>query len=102
DKLMDNASDFTPAGGSITLELQPQGEHCALSVSNQGPPLPPHLQGRWFESLTSSRDSTADRPHLGLGLYIARLIADFHQGQLLAQNLEDGSGVRITLLLPRD
>ena len=40
------------------------------------------------------RDS---RPHFGLGLYIVRLIAEFHQGHARAENLVDGSGVRFSV-----
>lgn len=100
DKLMDNAADFTPAGGLITLALEPGQREYRLSVSNQGPPLPPQLNGRLFESLVSSRGSIDGKPHLGLGLYIVRLIADFHGGRATATNLPDDAGVTIALELP--
>lgn len=100
DKLMDNATDFTPVGGVITLELSATGRDCRLSVANQGPPLPPQLNGRLFESLVSSRGSSDGKPHLGLGLYIVRLIADFHGGSVGATNLPDQAGVVISLEIP--
>ena len=100
DKLMDNASDFTPVGGVITLELNAAGRDCRLSVANEGPPLPPQLNGRLFESLVSSRGSSDGKPHLGLGLYIVRLIADFHGGGVSATNLPDDAGVVIALEIP--
>ena len=100
DKLMDNASDFTPPGGEITLSLNVGARECVLSVSNQGPSLPPQLNGRLFESLVSSRGSSDGKPHLGLGLYIVRLIADFHGGRVAATNLHDGTGVSIELQIP--
>ena len=101
DKLMDNASDFTPAGAPITIALDGDARSCRLSVRNQGPRLPPELDGRLFESLVSGRNGSAGRPHLGFGLYIARLIADFHGGRLTAANLEDESGVVVALELTR-
>jgi dedicated sortase system histidine kinase len=101
DKLMDNASDFTPAGKRITLALEVGPRDCRLSVSNEGPPLPAQLDGRLFESLVSSRGSADGKPHLGLGLYIVRLIADFHRSRVSATNLPDDSGVSITLEIPR-
>lgn len=100
DKLMDNATDFTPVGGVITLELNVEGRDCRLSVANEGPILPPQLNGRLFESLVSSRGSSDGKPHLGLGLYIVRLIADFHGGSVSATNLPDDAGVLITLEIP--
>jgi two-component system sensor histidine kinase ChvG len=101
DKLMDNAADFTPVQGRITLALEAGPREYRLSVSNEGPLLPPHLNGRLFESLVSSRGSSDGKPHLGLGLYIVRLIADFHGSRVTATNLPDATGVAVTLEIPR-
>ena len=101
DKLLDNAADFCPPGGHIRLALEPDARTCLLSVTNAGPLLPPQLDGRLFESLVSGRTAADGRPHLGLGLYIVRLIADFHGGAAAATNLADGTGVRISIELPR-
>lgn len=100
DKLMDNATDFCPAGGRIALRLDAGVTDYRLTMSNEGPLLPPQLDGRLFESLVSSRAAPASKPHLGLGLYIVRLIAEFHGGRVAAMNLEDGSGVGIEIILP--
>jgi two-component system, OmpR family, sensor histidine kinase ChvG len=100
DKLLDNATDFTAAGGLITLGLEVTPRTARLSVANQGPALPPHLDGRLFESLVSGRSGAEQKPHLGLGLYIVRLIAEFHRGQATATNLQDGSGVVVAIELP--
>jgi dedicated sortase system histidine kinase len=99
DKLMDNAADFCPAGGAITLALSIAGRRAELSVANAGPLLPPQLAGKLFESLVSARTAADSKPHLGLGLYIARLIAEFHRGTVTAANLPDASGVIVTLQL---
>lgn len=101
DKLMDNAADFTPPDGRITLAVDVGAREYRLSVSNEGPTLPPQLNGRLFESLVSSRGSSDGKPHLGLGLYIVRLIADFHASRVTATNLPDDAGVAITLEIPR-
>jgi two-component system sensor histidine kinase ChvG len=101
DKLMDNATDFTAPGGPITLSLQADATSCQLSVRNEGPLLPPQLDDRLFESLVSGRNAADGKPHLGLGLYVVRLIADFHRGKVTATNLPDGTGVSIALELPR-
>lgn len=102
DKLMDNAVDFAPPGAPITIALACDPRACRLSVRNEGPLLPPQINDeRLFESLVSGRSSDADRPHLGLGLYIVRLIADFHHGAVAAANLPDSAGVVVTVELPR-
>ena len=49
-----------------------------------------------------SRAAGSDsRPHFGLGLYIVRLIAEFHGGEARASNLPDGAGVRLQVRLVR-
>jgi signal transduction histidine kinase len=50
--------------------------------------------------ISARTERAGDEPHLGLGLYIARLIAEFHGGTITAANLPDGSGVSVRLTLP--
>jgi dedicated sortase system histidine kinase len=100
DKLMDNAAAFCPEGGRITLSLTPRAAVWELSVSNEGPPLPGELQQRLFDPMVSLRQGESDGVHLGLGLHIVRLIAEFLSGAAQADNLPEGAGVRVTLQLP--
>jgi dedicated sortase system histidine kinase len=101
DKLVANAADFSRPGSPVRIELARAGSAAQLVVVNAGPPLPAEVQGRLFESMISARTERAgDEPHLGLGLYIARLIAEFHGGTITAANLPDGSGVSVRLTLP--
>lgn len=100
DKLMDNAIDFSAGDSTVILALVADARTCTITISNQGPLLPAQLDGRLFESLVSARAATADKPHLGLGLYIVRLITDFHRGQVSARNVSDGSGVNVSVTLP--
>ena len=90
DKLAANAADFSDGEEPIRVRLDDQG---SLTVSNSGPLLPADMAGRLFESMVSGRAGSDGEPHLGLGLYIVRLVAEFHDGQARAANREDGSGV---------
>jgi two-component system, OmpR family, sensor histidine kinase ChvG len=91
DKLVENAVDFAAAGTSIRISL---GTDARLRVENQGPPLPDAIRDSLFDSMVSLRgERSSGVPHLGLGLYIARLIAEFHGGSLRAENLPGGGGV---------
>jgi two-component system, OmpR family, sensor histidine kinase ChvG len=101
DKLIDNGVDFSPPGATITVRLRPEPPAVVIEVENPGPPLPAQLQGRLFESLWQSRPDGDSRPHFGLGLYIVRLIAQFHNGETSAVSLPADSGVRVTVRLPR-
>jgi two-component system, OmpR family, sensor histidine kinase ChvG len=100
DKLIENAVDFCPPDGTITVRLAHVQGHYALQVANDGPLIPPALMGRLFESLFEQRQGRDEKPHFGLGLYIVRLIAEFHGGTAVAANREDGSGVVFTIALP--
>jgi dedicated sortase system histidine kinase len=101
DKLIDNAVDFSPDGATICVVLRVDGDHLELSVANPGPPLPPEAATKLFESLWQSRSESDKRPHFGLGLYIVRLIAEFHGGSARAENLPDQKGAIFTVRLPR-
>jgi two-component system sensor histidine kinase ChvG len=101
DKLVDNAVDFSADGSTISIVLRAEASQAELSVANPGPPLPPEAATRLFESLWQSRSESDKRPHFGLGLYIVRLIAEFHGGSATAANLPDDAGAVFTVRLPR-
>jgi signal transduction histidine kinase len=101
DKLFDNALSFTPPDGWLRLGLRAIEGGAEIELANQGPPLPAAMQGRLFDSLVSLRDKATpgDAPHLGLGLYVVRLVAERHRGVASARNLDDGTGVAFSLRL---
>ena len=97
DKLVSNAVDFAAPGSTVSIRFTLHAANAELVVVNQGPPLPEGIQ--LFESLQSQRERSSGL-HLGLGLYIARLVTGFHRGRIRADNLPDGSGVAISVELP--
>lgn len=102
DKLVDNAVDFSPPGATITIGVRLEPGAAIVEVENPGPPLPAESHGRLFESLWQSRKGGHDeRPHFGLGLYIVKLIAEFHGGRAEASDLTDSSGARFSVWLER-
>lgn len=97
DKLVENAAGFARPGTPIRIFLALGATTTELSVTNTGPLLPPEIQNRLFDSMVSARSGDpGGEPHLGLGLYVARMIARFHGGNLRAENLPDGSGVCVS------
>jgi len=95
EKLIGNAIDFHKKGTAIVVELTREKSEYLLSVSNTGPSLPGE---DIFASMVSSRKASSDQPHLGLGLYIVRLVADFHHGYAFARNAsEDGVEIGFTM-----
>jgi K+-sensing histidine kinase KdpD len=100
DKLVSNAIDFHAPTTPIVIRIDEHDNNLVLSVLNQGQTLPEQMQDNLFESMVSVRDKKAETPHLGLGLYIVRLIVDFHEGQVRALNRKDIGGVEIRVTLP--
>jgi signal transduction histidine kinase len=99
DKLIDNAVDFSAPGATITVRLRFDSHYAVLEVENPGPPLPADSHGRLFESLWQSRAGSDHRPHFGLGLYIVKLIAEFHGGFARAEDLPERAGARFAVWL---
>lgn len=100
DKLVSNAVDFHTPQTPIQIALSTDGRQVKLMVSNSGPALPDEMAGNLFESMVSIRQHKGDQAHLGLGLYIVRLIVEFHRGKVQARNRDDNSGVEFMVSLP--
>src|SRR4030095_1803791 len=100
DKLVANAVEFS-TGGTIDVRLARDDASATLSVRNAGPSWPAGMEDRLFDAMVSVREgASAQEPHLGLGLYIARLVAEFHGGAVRAENRADSSGVVVIVTLP--
>lgn len=100
DKLLSNAVDFHNEGSDILIKLESGITDCQLKVKNWGQALPVAFESQIFQPMVSNRESMIDKtqPHLGLGLYIAKLISDKHGGQLSAKNWQHG--VEFSIKLP--
>lgn len=101
DKLIDNAEQFSELGQPIILRLSEEQDNAVLRVSNSGPELPDTLSNQLFEPMISVRGSSASEDsHLGLGLYVARLISQFHGGKIELRNREDRQGAIAIVTVP--
>jgi len=98
DKLVDNAVDFSGDKDTIEICLEKAGHSFVIGVMNPGPGLPDRMRPQLFDSMVSVRSDDTDQ-HLGLGLYIAKLIAEGHGGSISASNIE--GGVRFDVTLPK-
>lgn len=108
DKLFDNARSFTPRDGWIAIGVSAitagsPDDGVVIRVANQGALLPAAMHDRLFDTLVSVRERSArsggEVPHLGLGLYVVKLVAELHRGSAAARNLVDAQGVEFTLHL---
>jgi len=89
DKLVDNAVGFSATNDTIRIGLAEQENSWLLTVMNPGPPLPERMRTQLFDSMVSMRGGESSR-HLGLGLYVAKLIAEGHGGSIAADNVAEG------------
>lgn len=106
-ELVQNAIKFTPDYGRIDLSLQPEGEFGVITVSDTGVGISPDNLGRIFEKFyevqNSDHHSTSKIGFmgggLGLGLSLARAIADAHDGGIKVSS-ELGRGSKFQIYLP--
>ena len=90
DKLLSNAKDFNDEKAPIEVQTYQQNKSVVIKVINSGPLLPAGFESRVFDGMTSIRPvNQDDQAHLGLGLYIVKLIADYHKGKINARNRFD-------------
>ncbi len=102
DKLLDNAIDFSSPDKNIEVSLSTDKNHCFLRLKNYGPIIKESEVAALFQLFHSRRvggQSQSGAQHLGLGLYIARLICERHGGDLSVANLSSGDGVVFTATL---
>ncbi len=99
--LLDNAVKYAGEAGTVTVTLAGQGDRAVLRVRNTGRPIPPEHLAHIFERFYRA-DAARDRGQggYGLGLAIAKAIADAHGGRLTAAS-DAAEGTVFTLSLPR-
>jgi signal transduction histidine kinase len=99
--LLVNALKYTPGGGRIDVRVRSEGDACTLTVSDTGDGIPTALLERVFELFVRG-DHSLNRSGggLGIGLTLARRIAELHGGSVQAASEGPGRGSTFTLVLP--
>jgi signal transduction histidine kinase len=96
--LLDNALSHTPAGGSVTMRAEPDGDRVRFKVSDTGPGIAPehldHIFERFYQVPGTENDGRA-----GLGLSIARDVVRSHGGEIRCESRE-GHGTTVWFTLP--
>ncbi|KPA87409.1 MULTISPECIES: two-component system sensor histidine kinase CreC [Pseudomonas] len=96
--LLENALDFTPAGGTIRFAAEREGQLLRFSLFNQAEAIPDYALPRLSERFYSLPRPQSGRKSTGLGLNFVEEVVKLHGGELRIGNVE--GGVEVTLRLP--
>lgn len=99
--LLTNAAKYTPPGGRLTLEVEPQPDTLVVRVRDNGIGIPPEMLGRVFDMFTQV-DQSIDRAQggLGIGLTLVRRLVALHGGTVEVASPGVGKGSTFTVRLP--
>jgi signal transduction histidine kinase len=96
--LLDNAVKYSPAGGEVEVEAVSEDGQISVEVRDRGPGIAPEHRSLIFEKF-GRVSGDQSKPGTGLGLFIARSIAEAHGGSLDVHE-RPGSGTVFSLAIP--
>jgi CheY-like chemotaxis protein/two-component sensor histidine kinase len=101
NNLLENATQFTPHNGRITVHLERVNERAELNVTDTGMGIHPDVLPQLFDRFVQA-DSAVTRTHggLGLGLSIVRHVVEDHGGTVHAESRGEGHGSTFRVTLP--
>jgi signal transduction histidine kinase len=99
--LIDNAVKYSPDGAEVQVMTRAQDGRVEVAVSDRGPGIPSEQQRFIFEKFGRAKLGDKTKPGTGLGLYIARSIAEAHGGAIAVESAPS-RGATFTLTLPLD
>ena len=96
--LVQNAVQFSPAGGAVTVEISVREGMARVSVADTGPGVPEFAREKVFERFYSLPRPDTGRKSSGLGLSIVREIARLHGGEVTLENRREGGALAVLTL----
>jgi two-component system sensor histidine kinase ChvG len=100
ENLLQNALSFSPAGGAVRLTVTQHPDGAELVVADDGPGVPAEHHERVFERFFSWRPAGGTGRHLGLGLAVARALAEHHGGSIRLDAPVEGGGAAFRVRWP--
>ena len=99
--LLQNALQFSPQGGTVTLSATQEAQNITLTVRDEGPGIPDFAAGRAFERFYSFREKDTAKGN-GLGLAFVKEVAELHQGtvSISSHKTSPTTGTQATITLP--
>jgi PAS domain S-box-containing protein len=101
--MLDNAVKFTPAGGSVDVDVLREGQEGVVRVTDNGIGIDPEMLPRVFELFTQV-EQPIDRSvgGLGIGLALSRRLVEMHGGTIAVASEGHGRGAQFVVRLPVD
>jgi len=100
NNLLSNAVKYSPSGSRVKLEISGEDDSLVVSVTDEGPGIPPDLRDQLFRPFSRGKTGHEEIPGVGLGLYVSRRIVEAHGGSIDVRSVL-GEGSTFTLKLPR-
>ncbi|MGH7964792.1 MAG: ATP-binding protein [Candidatus Binatia bacterium] len=100
ENLLQNAIEFTPRRGKITVHVGKTPTHVELVVKDSGAGIPTYAVERVFERFYSLSRPDTGKKSSGLGLSVVKQVVLLHQGEVTVRNAPEG-GVEARLVFPQ-
>jgi len=99
--LVGNAVKYSPKGGPVRVALATTDRQAEIAITDEGIGIPPEDLARLGHPFVRGAGRAATFAGMGVGLYVARIVAEAHAGSLALESDGDGKGttVRVKLLL---
>lgn len=100
ENIVDNASKYTPPGGSITIKATKKNSYVSINICDTGVGIPADMQSRIFDKFSRIPNELTDSVEgTGLGLYWVKKVIELHGGSVIMRS-EEHKGTTFTLLIP--
>jgi two-component system CheB/CheR fusion protein len=98
--LLNNAARYTPEGGRVAIEAVREGREAVVTVSDNGIGIPRPILPRIFEMFYQGDEGRLTRGGLGIGLTLARSLAEMHGGTITVSSDGANRGSKFEVRLP--
>jgi signal transduction histidine kinase len=95
-----NAVKYSPSGGQVRVALAAQDGSAELAISDNGIGIPPDDLPRLGHPFVRGAGRAGTFAGMGVGLYVARIVAEAHSGSLALESDGDGKGTTVRVKLP--
>lgn len=98
--LVGNAVKYSPTGGPVRVSVTPRNGEAEIAIKDQGIGIPPDDIARLGHPFVRGAGRASTFAGMGVGLYVARIVAEAHAGSLALESEGDGKGTTVRVKLP--